>query len=79
MNCDGVVRHVSSYIDGELGVSVVEEIQVHLKGCRECMILVEQTKLTVTWYKDSDLVDYPGEVGARLHQKLRKEIGKPRK
>ena len=74
MNCNGVVRRVSSYIDGDLEVSVVEEIELHLKECRECTILVQQTKLTVTLYRDSDLVDFPGEVRTRLHQTLRREI-----
>jgi hypothetical protein len=74
MNCNGVVRRVSSYIDGDLEVSVVEEIELHLKECRECTILVQQTRLTVNLYRDSDLVDFPGEVRTRLHQILRREI-----
>jgi len=74
MNCDGVVRRVSSYIDGDLEVSVLEEIEVHLKSCRECTILVQQTELTVTLYRDSDLTDFPGEVRTRLHQTLRRAI-----
>ena len=74
MNCNGVVRRVSSYIDGDLEVSVVEEIELHLKECRECTILVQQTRLTVNLYRDSDLVDFPGAVRTRLHQILRREI-----
>jgi hypothetical protein len=74
MNCNGVVRRVSSYIDGDLEVSVVEEIELHLKECQECTILVQQTRLTVNLYRDSDLVDFPGEVRTRLHQILRREI-----
>ena len=76
MNCDGVVRRVSSYIDGDLEARVVEEIELHLKECRECMMLVQQTKLTVSWYYDSDLVDFPVEVRTRLHQTLLKKIRK---
>jgi anti-sigma factor RsiW len=74
MNCEGVFRRVSSYIDGDLEVSVLAEIELHLKSCPECTILVQQTKLTLTWYRDADLVDFPGEVRARLHQTLRREI-----
>lgn len=74
MNCDGVLRRVSGYIDGDLEVSVVEEIELHLKECRECTILVQQTKLTVTWYRDSDLVDFPKEVQVRLRETLQRKI-----
>ena len=77
MNCDGVVRRVSNYIDGDLEISVVQDLELHLKNCRECTILVRQTKLTVTWYRDSDLVDFPKEVKSRLHETLRK-IGRQR-
>lgn len=74
MNCEGVIRRISSYIDGDLKVSVLEEIEMHLKTCSECTILMQQTKLTVTLYKDSDLVDFPREAQVRLHETLRREI-----
>lgn len=76
MNCAGVIRRVSSYIDGDLEATIVEEIELHLKTCRDCLILVQQTRLTVKLYYDSDLVDYPVEVQARLHETLRRKICK---
>lgn len=79
MNCNGVIRRVSSYIDGELEATVVEEIELHLKECRDCAILVQQTRLTVHLYYDSDLVDFPVEVQARLHETLRRKISEERK
>jgi hypothetical protein len=79
LNCNGVIRRVSSYIDGELEATVVEEIELHLKECRDCTILVQQTRLTVHLYYDSDLVDFPLEVEARLHETLRRKIREARK
>ena len=76
MNCASVIRRVSSYIDGDLEATIVEEIELHLKTCRDCLILVQQTRLTVKLYYDSDLVDYPVEVQARLHETLRRKICK---
>jgi hypothetical protein len=72
-------RRVSRYIDGDLEATVVEEIELHLKTCRDCTILVRQTRLTVNLYYDSDLVDFPVEVQARLHEKLRWKIRQDRK
>lgn len=74
MNCKGVIRRISSYIDGDLEATVVEEIELHLKQCRDCTVLVQQTKLTVHLFYDSDLVDFPIEVQARLHETLRRKI-----
>ena len=79
MNCEGVIRRVSRYIDGDLEATVVEEIELHLKTCRDCTILVQQTRLTVSLYYDSDLVDYPVEVQARLRQTLRRKICRDQK
>ena len=79
MNCKGVIRRVSSYIDGELEATVVEEIELHLKECRDCTILVQQTRLTIHLYYDSDLVDFPVEVQARLRETLRRKICRDRK
>jgi len=79
LNCEGVFRRVSSYIDGDLEATVVEEIELHLKQCRDCTILVQQTRLTIHLYYDSDLVDFPVEVQARLHETLRRKIRRERK
>ena len=79
MNCKGVITRISSYIDGDLEATIVEEIELHLRTCRECAILVQQTKLTVHLYYDSDLTDYPVEVRARLHDTLRRKIRRDRK
>ena len=73
------MRRVSSYIDGDLEATVIEEVKLHLKTCRECTLLVQQTSLTVKLYYDSDLVDYPQEVQARLHETLRRKIRGERK
>jgi anti-sigma factor RsiW len=74
LNCDGVVRSVSSYIDGELEATVRHEFEVHVGECWECKVLVEQTKHTVRVFFDCDLVDFPNEVKTRLREKLRQQI-----
>lgn len=79
MNCAGVTRRVSSYIDGDLEATIIEEIELHLKTCKDCTLLIQQTRLTVKLYYDSDLVDYPVEIEARLHETLRRKIRKDRK
>jgi hypothetical protein len=79
LNCEGVTRRVSSYIDGDLEATIIEEIELHMKTCKDCTLLIQQTRLTVKLYYDSDLVDYPVEIEARLHETLRRKIRKDRK
>jgi anti-sigma factor RsiW len=76
LNCASVIRRISSYIDGDLEATIIEEIELHMKTCRDCTVLVQQTRLTVKLYYDSDLVDYPVDVQARLHETLRRKIRK---
>ena len=79
MNCKGVITRISSYIDGDLEATIVEEMELHLKHCRHCFYLVKQTKLLIKLCYDSDLADYPAEVQARLHETLRRKIRRERK
>ena len=79
MNCDAVMRSVSSYIDGELGVAIREEFEVHLKICKDCSIFVQQTKVTIEICSSLELGDLPTEARSRLHETLRRKIADSRK
>jgi Putative zinc-finger len=74
VNCEGVYRRVSSYVDGDLEATLVQDFELHLKKCGKCTALLKQTELTVRLYRDSDLVDFPAEVKTRLHETLRKKM-----
>lgn len=75
MNCDGVFREISNYIDGDLNIEMRREIEAHLTDCRECQVIVDQTKLTVNIFCDSQFVELPGDVRERLHQALQRRMG----
>lgn len=79
MNCQEVIREISNYIDGELDVSVKREIELHLKDCGECAVIVNQTKLTVDIFCDSELVELPSAARERLHQALRRKMQEARR
>ena len=79
MNCDAVMRSVSGFIDGELGIAVREEFELHLKICKDCTIFVQQTKFTVEIFSSVELADLPAEARSRLHEALRRKFGESRK
>jgi len=79
LNCDAVMRSVSSYIDGELGIAIREEFEVHLKACKDCTIFVQQTKFTVDIFSSAELTDLPAEARSRLHEKLRRMTQIPKR
>jgi len=73
------MRSVSSYIDGELGIAIREEFEVHLKACKDCTIFVQQTKFTVDIFSSAELTDLPAEARSRLHEKLRRMTQIPKR
>jgi anti-sigma factor RsiW len=76
LNCQGVIREISNYIDGDLDLAVKKELEGHLECCEECKMVVDQTRLTVNVFCDSKAVELPGEVKSRLHEALRRKLGK---
>jgi hypothetical protein len=79
LNCDAVMRSVSSYIDDELGVPIREEFELHLKICKDCTIFVQQTRLTIEIFAGAELTDLPAEARSRLRETLRRKMGESRK
>lgn len=75
MNCKGVIRELSSYIDGELEPAVKQELERHLQHCEDCTMIVDQTKKTIELYCGSEPLALPDELRERLHSRLRKSIG----
>lgn len=72
MTCEAVIREISNYIDGDLDMDLRREIEAHLKDCEDCQVIIDQTRLTVDIFCDSELVELPEDVRRRLHQALRK-------
>ena len=78
MNCKGVIREISDYIDGALEPAEKQELERHLEDCEDCKIVVDQTKLTVDIFCDSEPVELPSDVRTRLHEALRRKINEKR-
>ena len=74
MNCKGVIREISNYIDGALAPAETQELERHLAHCEDCKMIVDQTKLTVDVFCDSEPVELSPDVKSRLHQALRRKI-----
>ena len=74
MNCKGVIRELSGYIDGDLDLTVKQELEKHLGHCDDCMMIVDQTKKTVEIFCDSEPVELPADVKSRLHDALRRKL-----
>ena len=75
MNCKGVIRELSNYIDGNLDPGLKTELERHLQHCEDCTMIVDQTKKSIEILCDSKPVELPSDVRSRLHAALRQKIG----
>jgi predicted anti-sigma-YlaC factor YlaD len=74
LNCKGVIREISDYLDGELELPMKQELERHLEDCGDCKMVVDQTKLTVDVFCDEEPVELPADVKSRLHDALRRRL-----
>lgn len=74
MNCKGVIRELSNYIDSDLDLAMKQELERHLEHCEDCTMIVNQTRKTVEIFCDSAPVELPSAVHSRLHEALRRKI-----
>ena len=74
MNCKGVIRELSNYIDGDLDPGLKTELERHLNHCEDCTMIVDQTKKSVEILCDSRPVELPSDVRTRLHAALRQKM-----
>lgn len=76
MNCKGLIREISDYLDGELAVETLTEIEIHLKRCKDCQLIVDTTRKTIEIYYSTQPLPLPNDVRERLHQALIKRLGR---
>ena len=74
MNCQRVIREMSSYIDGDLDPVVSVELEFHLTVCQNCCLVVDQTKKTIELFCNSELVPLPEDVRSKIHAALREKM-----
>jgi len=75
LNCRGVIHELSSFLDGEMDAAMKRDLERHLSECKECRLLIVQTKKTIEIFCGSEPIELPREVRSRLHDALRKKLG----
>jgi predicted anti-sigma-YlaC factor YlaD len=75
VNCKGVIHELSSYLEGDLDVTVLTDLEIHLRRCEDCRLIVDTTRKTIEIYCKAEPVPLPEEVRIRLHETLRRYLG----
>ncbi len=76
MNCRGVIRELSNYLDAELDAAARADLERHLSACEDCRLVVDTTKKTIQIFCNSEPVPLPQDVSNRLHAALFERLRK---
>lgn len=70
MNCRGVIRELSNFLDGDLDPVVRAELERHLEHCEDCRMVLDTTRKTVHLFCHAEAVPLPDDVRDRLHKAI---------
>jgi predicted anti-sigma-YlaC factor YlaD len=69
--CRQLLNSLSDYVDGDLQQELCDEIELHMKDCDNCRIVVDTLSKTISLYQtSSDPAIVPEEVRQRLFHRL---------
>lgn len=75
IRCEHVLQELSNFLDHEVAEALRREIEEHLRGCRNCTVLVDTTRMTLRLVAENQVFELPPGVAerllARLHLQLR--------
>ena len=70
-NCRHLLSLLSDYVDDELGDELCEELERHLSGCKDCQIVVDTLRKTISLVHTSAAPPpVPSDVRERLYKSL---------
>lgn len=70
-DCRQLLNSLSDYIDGDLPQELCNEIELHMKDCDNCRIVVDTLNKTVSLYQSSsEPAVVPEDVRQRLFHRL---------
>ncbi len=74
MKCDNIIEELTNYLDKTLDPGLRAELEVHLKKCKKCRLVVNTCKQTIDIYCNSEPVPLPDDTRSRLHGALRARL-----
>ena len=83
LECKHVWEHISEYLDQQLDVNLLKDIENHLENCEVCSAILDSTRNILVLTADDRTYELPVGYSERLHKRLektlREEKGSPEK
>jgi len=70
-DCHHLITTLSDYVDGSLDENLCSELEMHLRNCKDCRIVVDTLRKTIDLYHTTNTSPtMPDEVRERLYHRL---------
>jgi hypothetical protein len=70
MTCTEFLAMIDDVIDQSVGAETRAEIEVHLRKCGHCEVVLDTTRKTIEIYRCHEVYEFPTEVSERLHSAI---------
>jgi hypothetical protein len=78
VNCEGVWREVSNYLDGEVSPDLRAAMDEHFLVCQKCTAILKGTRNVVGLYGEERMFEPPQGFSQRLHRRLEENMPRQR-
>jgi anti-sigma factor RsiW len=76
LNCQGLIRELTDYLDEALDSTSRAELEQHLGKCKNCRIIVDTTRKTIDIFCNAEPAPLSQDIRTRLHEALAKRLGR---
>ncbi|MGH7334173.1 MAG: anti-sigma factor family protein [Candidatus Rokuibacteriota bacterium] len=74
MTCKDVIAVLAEYLEAELGVTLVSDLEQHLSGCAPCSAYLNTYRKTRELGAQAGRVEMPDEMRVRLRRLLLEQL-----
>lgn len=67
MKCSEFLQILDDVIDESIAAETRAEIEVHLRKCGHCEVVLDTTRKTIEIYRCHEIYELPTEVSERVH------------
>ncbi len=70
MKCTEFLEILDDVIDESIAAETRAEIEVHLRKCGHCEVVLDTTRKTIEIYRSHEIYELSADVSARLHANI---------
>jgi hypothetical protein len=75
ISCREVWREISNYLDNIVDPALKTRMEEHFRICKHCTAILDGTRNVVKLIADGVELDIPRDLGQRLYDKIRRNLG----